>query len=173
MAYVQSSNINVFPSTRRTYHQDFSARLMTEQSIARIINTLIDKDGFVISSDINNNSFEFNIYGYYFQVKYFNTFLNDTFNNATDVYAAILIDQTDHAFNELYVPAESTDTPFQGVTFTTITDLPTPTEDQILKYIKIAHRDSVDTPQWEVAPESKQKLDFDSLTITSIDGGIV
>ena len=142
---------------------------MTEQSIARIINTLIDKDGFVISSDINDDSFEFNIYGYYFQVKNFNTFLNGTFNNATDVYAAILIDQTDPAFNELYVPADSTN--FQGVTFTA--DLPTSTGDQILKYIKIAHRDSTDTSQWDVAPESKQKLNFDSLTITEIDGGEV
>jgi hypothetical protein len=64
--YIQSSNVNVFPSTRRTYAQDFSARLMTESSIARIINSFINSDGFVISDSVSNTSFEFNINGYYF-----------------------------------------------------------------------------------------------------------
>ena len=71
-AYIASDNISVFPSTRRIHSQDFSARLMTESAISRIINNLIDVDGFVISNTAPATAediFEFNIYGYYFQVK--------------------------------------------------------------------------------------------------------
>ncbi|MBO7697146.1 MAG: hypothetical protein J6Y28_04610 [Acholeplasmatales bacterium] len=70
--YIASSNVNVFPSTRRTYAQEFSARLMTESAISRIINNLVEVDGFVISNNAPTTAddlFEFNIYGYYFQVK--------------------------------------------------------------------------------------------------------
>ena len=70
--YIASTNVNVFPSTRRTYTQDFSARLMTESAIARLVNKLVEVDGFVISNTVPaaaEDMFEFNIYGYYFQIK--------------------------------------------------------------------------------------------------------
>jgi len=74
--YIASNNVNVFPSTRRTYTQEFSARLMTESAISRIVNNLVEVDGFIISNTVPataDDVFEFNIYGYYFQVKNINS----------------------------------------------------------------------------------------------------
>jgi len=63
--YLSSDLINVFPSTRRVYTQDFSSKLMTELAISRSINMLMDTDGFVISENLGS-PFEINIHGYYF-----------------------------------------------------------------------------------------------------------
>ena len=63
--YLDSNLINVFPSTRRVYTQEFSPKLMTELAISRSINMLMDTEGFVISESLGE-LFEINIHGYYF-----------------------------------------------------------------------------------------------------------
>ena len=120
-AYLSSDNVSVFPTTRRTHSQKFSTRLMTESAIARIINKLIDYEGFVISDEINNTLFELNLWGYYFQLTDFLTLLNSSFNNiavGSNVTAVIYIDTSNSQFEELYVPAEnSSQLQFQGILF--------------------------------------------------------
>lgn len=168
--YVNSDNINIFPSTRRVHSQDFSARLMTESAIARIINTLIDTEGFVISDTLNNTSFEFNIYGYYFQITNIVNFLTAYYSQQTDVYASIFINETNEAFSELYVPAETTT--FQGVAFTTDGEIDTaaiPT-DCFVKTLKIATKQN---SSWVVPDASKIKFNTKAVGLEVIDGGVV
>lgn len=84
MAQIKSSSINSFPSTKRASVN----KLMTENSITRLINRLLDVDGYVITNSIELNPeeigtskvdgiiqdkwttkelpFEFSIRGYYF-----------------------------------------------------------------------------------------------------------
>lgn len=76
MGFINSGNIKVFPTTQRS-EKDSSARMMTEFNLTSIINRLVDKKCFVISTDqidsdgyfaIDSGRFEFNIFGYYFSV---------------------------------------------------------------------------------------------------------
>ena len=97
---IQSDNVQVFPSTRRSNYQ-VSARLMSESSFANIVNRLIDTEGFVITSDEDvaasqassptTTVFEFNIHGYYFKISDVPELFNE-FSSATSVYAAITLD---------------------------------------------------------------------------------
>lgn len=104
--YLSSDKINVFPSTRRIYSQDFSAKLMTELSIARSINMLMDTEGFVISKNLGAN-FQINIHGYYFQIEN-SSYIISLFSGqtgVTSIYASIII-ETSTQYPELRVPAE-------------------------------------------------------------------
>lgn len=128
MSYVQSDQIKVFPTTRRAKKQQ-DARLMTEKALAGIINQLIDKDAFIVTSKDNvssNNSFEFNIKGYYFEVSTLsditNLFNTDTTNKY--IYASIQLD-TGNGFTELLgqddtlgETAEDAVSYYRGVEFT-------------------------------------------------------
>ena len=108
-ANLNSNLINVFPSTRRTYPQEFSSKLMTEQAIVRIVNTLINKQGFVITKQFDvDQPVEFNIFGYYFQVRKGSDIINlfsSQFPPPTNIYAYIDIDDY-NGYAELEVPAE-------------------------------------------------------------------
>ena len=104
--YLTSSEVNVFPSTRRIYNQDFSSKLMTELAISRLINDLMSTEGFVISSSPSEN-FEVNIHGYYFQIDDA-TDIIDLFSSdstVSKIYASIVIENSS-AYPELRVPAE-------------------------------------------------------------------
>lgn len=166
--YIQSSNVNVFPSTRRTYAQDFSARLMTESSIARIINSFINSDGFVISDSVSDTSFEFNINGYYFQLKNFLTFLNNSFSSSSNVYATIFIDPTNAAFTELYSVDSSSS--FQGLAFSNDGNPTSPGSGYISKTLLISKK--VES-SWAVPEESKIKFTPSSVGLTVVDGGVI
>lgn len=65
--YLNSGDIEVFPSTRRSFNSSRS-RQVTEAHLAGIVNKLIDSDGFVITPEITSTgaSFDFNIHGYFF-----------------------------------------------------------------------------------------------------------
>lgn len=104
--YLDSDNVNVFPSTRRIYTQDFSAKLMTELAISRITNMLINTDGFIISSDVGSN-FRLNIHGYYFELDSSDLVLQlfEDLTSISNIYASILIEKTT-SYPELRVPAE-------------------------------------------------------------------
>ena len=172
--YLNSENVNVFPSTRRTYSQSaFSTRLMTESAIARLINKLIDYEGFVISETINDDLFELNLYGYYFQVTKLQEFITSNFNSDTNLYASVIIDPSGSpAYQELYVPAENSSvTTFQGLIFTNDENpsvtLPT---NGFLKTLKIAIKEN---STWIIPDESRMKFNLRSVGLIEIDGGII
>lgn len=90
MSYLLSTDVNVFPSTRRASYQ-LSARQLSEARIAGIINQLIDREGFVITTEekfAKDLPFEFNIHGYYFRINELRNLIN-AFTDSTDIYAAI------------------------------------------------------------------------------------
>lgn len=169
--YIASNNVNVFPSTRRTYTQEFSARLMTESAISRIVNNLVEVDGFVISNNAPvtaDDVFEFNIYGYYFQVKDILSVI-EQLSGATKLYATIRINHTNDAFYELYVANETGDSPtFNGITFTNDGSTPTDTTTDIYKTLLLLEKQG-DT--WTIPEQSKIKFNRSAIGLTEIDGG--
>ena len=126
MSYkLNTDNINSFPSTKRASVN----KLMTENSVTRLINRLVDVDGFVITTGLtdvdftqdlsidvwHNNlaDFEFVIRGYYFSISRGNSIsgldylLTATQFNFSDeeehtLFAGIFIDKTYPEFPELY-----------------------------------------------------------------------
>lgn len=170
-AYIASSNVNVFPSTRRTYAQEFSARLMTESAISRIVNNLIDVDGFVISNTAPSTAedvFEFNVYGYYFQVKNILSVI-EQLSGATKLYATIRINHTNDAFYELYVANETGDSPtFNGITFSNDGSTPSDTSTDIYKTLLLLEKSG---DNWIIPQDSKIKFDTSAVGLTEIDGG--
>ena len=65
MSNVASNQITVFPSTRRGTYQ-LSARQLSELRISGLINQLIDKEGFIITTEEDyspESPFEFNLKG--------------------------------------------------------------------------------------------------------------
>lgn len=94
--YIESSNVKVFPSTKRGQYQ-ISARLMSEASLISIINRLVDRDGFVITpeADLATNPFAFNIHGYYFEVPSITAITSlFTDTSATAIYGNIKLEET-------------------------------------------------------------------------------
>lgn len=81
MAYIQSTGINVFPTTKRDQASsgDTYSQYFTEYNITNVINRLINTDAFVITNQNSTNingqnlgsyaNLEFNIGGYYFNIK--------------------------------------------------------------------------------------------------------
>ena len=79
-AYIDGTMVNCFPSTKRASVN----KLLTENSITRIINKLIDNDSYVITTGLSDvdfsknisrdewmnaqSDFEFIIHGYYFSI---------------------------------------------------------------------------------------------------------
>ena len=74
MGNILSNNIRVFPTTQRE-NVDPSAKFTTEYNLTSLLNKLLDRKAFVITSDdyfkcINKivDSLEFNIMGYFFSI---------------------------------------------------------------------------------------------------------
>lgn len=119
MSYLATEQVTVFPSTKRADKQ-VSARLMTEQAIVGIVNRLIDRDGFVVTTDDELQSdehvFAFNIHGYYFEISSYaelKALFNDD-KNAMNIYAHIFIDTTGN-YTELF--GQDNDGKYQGLQF--------------------------------------------------------
>lgn len=137
---LDSLRVNSFPSTKRASEN----KLLTENSITRLINRLIDNDSYVIingltgvdySSDIevgywanNGSDFEFVIHGYYFSISKGDSvsglkYLMDTvgFNfsdqNEHTLYARIFIDKVDKKYPELYGQQDSPRGEYEGIQF--------------------------------------------------------
>lgn len=151
MTYLDKDIINSFPSTKRASVN----KLMTENSVTRLINRLVDVTGFVITNGLNdidflndipigvwsNNAadFEFVIRGYYFsiskgdQISGMAKLIKDTGFEFPEgeasphtLYAGIFIDKTDEKFPELY-GQDRDDTEYQAIAFYTgDEDRPTP-----------------------------------------------
>lgn len=115
MAYINSNNISVFPTSGRPTHDPWG-RLTTEYNLTSLINTLLNVDGFVITDpggytsikDENNNEnnyiksndagsnsitqgrFQFNIKGYIFTIFDINTLITQ-FSTENAIYANLKI----------------------------------------------------------------------------------
>lgn len=91
--YMSSSQVDVFPSTKRGPAYASQSRLLSEKSFSRLVNQLVDRDSFIIKYDSASNSIEFNIHGYYFKLSNFSDSLSKV-STTTDLYACIEIDNT-------------------------------------------------------------------------------
>lgn len=128
MAYISADRLGSFPTTKRGSIN----KLVTENSLTRLINRLVDVDGYVITSEFDDSminyeygapislwnvplmNFEFAIRGYYFcvvadeaisGVQYLLTSLGLGQVNAGEektVKANIFIDRTNHDYPELW-----------------------------------------------------------------------
>lgn len=112
IGHIKTPDIFVFPSTRRMNKQ-VSARLMSEASLASIVNKLIETSGFVITPEPESGQyaeqgfdptlpFEFNVYGYFFRVETAQKILDLFSSGDTTIYANIFLDKTtDPNYTEL------------------------------------------------------------------------
>ena len=137
---IDSSRVNSYPSTKRASVN----KLLTENSITRIINRLIDNDSYVIinglsgvdySTDIDigqwanvGADFEFVIHGYYFSIskgssvsglKYLIDSVGFSFSDQVEhtLYARIFIDKVDKDYPELYGQTDSPQGEYEGIQF--------------------------------------------------------
>lgn len=182
MSYVQSNQIKVFPSTRRTVDRHDS-RLMTERALVGIINQLVDKDAFIVTpkDEVDTSRpFEFNIHGYYFyvpQLSYItNLFASDTTNSY--IYASILLD-TGNEFTELLGQDDtmgSSDSNaisyYKGVDFSISSSDTGPSGTNIYSLRILERNTSGSSLNWTCPENSFYKFEGNSLDF-NIDGGII
>lgn len=173
MNYLKTSDVKVFPSTKRASKQ-VSARLMTEQAIVGIVNKLIDTDGFVITKkEVFNDyvaalehTFEFNIFGYYFNINKLQEIVNlynDT-DGVNEIYGNIQIAETGN-YGELF--GQDDGGIYQGISFT-----PTPlvvTENRKVHSLLLLKREDSNSP-WYVPDESRIRFEFNSVE-PNLDAG--
>ena len=161
--YVNSSKVEVFPSTRRSAQYASSARLLSEKSFSRLINQIVDRDAFIISYNKDENSIEFNIHGYYFKVTDFSTAIQ-SISTGSKVYACIEIDDTS---NELYGQDEGS--LYKGVYFTSA--VPTEaTSGHTLYYLSLGTATSSGLSE---DIDSYIVFNIDKLDLKNIDCGII
>lgn len=196
--YLATEDIYVFPSARRMNKQ-VSARLISEASLANIVNKLIETDGFVITPEpepiegdadsqkyvlmgfIPSNPFEFNVYGYYFNAVTAQKILNLFSGQSIDtIYANIYLDSTS---DPNYVELKSSDSQinelddgiyFKGLTFSDSDLTAQGSEPQANYSLLLFSKESITvdgttTTEWVVPIESRLKFIY---TIAlGVDGG--
>lgn len=196
--YLATEDIYVFPSARRMNKQ-VSARLISEASLANIVNKLIETDGFVITPEpepiegdadsqkyalmgfIPSNPFEFNVYGYYFNAVTAQKILNLFSGQSVDtIYANIYLDSTS---DPNYVELKSSDSQinelddgiyFKGLTFSDSDLTVQGSEPQANYSLLLFSKESITvdgttTTEWVVPIESRLKFIY---TIAlGVDGG--
>lgn len=170
MSFLNTENVKVFPSTRRSVNQ-VSARLMTEQSLVSIINKLIDTDGFVITLDENLSNtacFDFNIHGYYFSISQLQDIINlyNDDESVMKIYGSIRIEKpiTNNKYPELL--GQDDENLYQGLHITSEPLVDTTVD---VHHLLLLQRDGFEQP-WYVPAESRVRFNFDSLE-SSLDGG--
>ena len=168
--YVASSEMKeVFPSAKRVSQVQMS-KMMSEMALVRLINSLIDKDGFVITSAYDAaQPFAFNISGYYFEVTTGQSILTAAgVTTSGEIYAHIFVNETASgvAYRELQGTDENSE--YTGVLFDT-SDTATSQSGEVAYTLHILSvADSVVT----IPAESKVKFSSDSVNIDIIDGGL-
>lgn len=175
MSTITSSNITVFPSTRRAGSKPL-ARLMSEQALVSLVNKLIDLEGFVISdfeTITDDSPFEFNLYGYYFRIVNPVTSLGlGTTYTSGSVYAHIeLITSTASdtlEYEELF--GQDDNGQYTGLVIDNSLNY-SPQHGGIVKTLKLAQL--TDSNSWIVPPDSKIRFSKESLDLSVIDGGII
>lgn len=122
MAYLNGDIVNNYPATKRASVN----KLLTENSLTRMINRLIDSDSYVITTGISDldftqdiavtnwldRAFEFVIHGYYFAIEkgdrtsgidhLLDLFPTTEATQGKTLCARIFIDKTDPDWPELY-----------------------------------------------------------------------
>ena len=99
MAYIESENIKMYPTSHRDVNKDKFANLSTEFNISNLINRLVDKDSFVVKWANSDNIITFNIHGYWFEVK-LNSELLSNASNVSNLYAAIQIKTIESGYSD-------------------------------------------------------------------------
>lgn len=169
--YADSTNIVVFPTTKRELN-DRKSRLLTEQNLVDIVNRLLDVRSFVITKNfVYTESFEFNIYGYFFKIANIGTLLDLivnsemsnglVLNNNSCIYANIHTFVTGE-YEELYGADDNGS--YDGVVFTM--NNPLSNTDKWLKILQY----STESNEWYVPMESYAKFSGTSIT-SPIDCG--
>jgi hypothetical protein len=116
MGYILSDKISVFPCGGRNATYDQFARLTTEYNLVSIINRLVDKKSFIVTShnafsgkeDAPSSSYMFNIGGYLFNVEggikfIINSLGEPSFEENVNGYLCATIKVDDGSSNSGYV----------------------------------------------------------------------
>lgn len=162
MAYLNSSNINIYPlAKQRTASEQKWNRLTSEFNMANIIRQLLPKNsqGFVIDWD-GQKVIKFNIGGYYVEAD-----LSEALSG-TEIYANLSI--TPDANNNLPEVSGQDDKDtgkYTGISFDSSANSNAAYSLNILTKIK-------DSSTWDIPEESKFPFSSDSLYITEINGNI-
>ena len=165
MAYISSSQITVFPTTRRPDYRN--NRLFSEANSVNLVNQLLDVHQFVISDSYNSSSsspFEFNIQGYYFKIDTCAHLASIVFglSSPNEVWATITL-VTSGDYTELSGQDDGGE--YQGVVFSNSSSSAANTYS-----LKILEK--VDS-NYVIPETSKAKFNFNRIsgTITKVDGG--
>ena len=153
MAYLSSSDIQVFPTTKRGGIQR-SARLMSEENLVGIISHSTDYNSFVIAEPLEavTSTLDFCIEGYFFRITDLQALTNG-FTSATSIYAHISITSASvgtETYKEL--DGQDVDSYYQGISFES-TD--SGNDLKILEKVTISG-----TPTWVVPSASTVKYDY-------------
>ena len=163
MAYLASSDVTVFPSTVRGNTQR-SARLISEENLVNIVNKLVDKDAFVISSEVGLQFLEFIINGYYFKVNYAN--LIQQFPYSTDIFASIITGVNADAYTVLF--GQDSQSNYEGVAFSGSEPAGELPDGQTRYNLKILTKSG---GNWVIPKESLIKLKGFRIQDINVDGG--
>lgn len=196
MTKLNTQRINSFPSTKRASVN----KLMTENSVTRLINRLIDVDGFVITTglteanfvndlpiDVWSNvtaDFEFVIRGYYFSIASDNSTsglyyllaaagFQPSDEQEHTLYAGIFIDKTDNNFPELY-GQDDIHGEYQAIVFYKDEEIPDPPQglDKYSFYsLPLVKYIQQENGQWGRVVPLSSLFKFSSASIANIDGG--
>lgn len=179
MANLLSTQIKVFPTTRRTYEVT-NGRLVTEDALTGVVRNLIDTDGFVATTDLEHTSepFIFNIHGYYFTVDTVGAVLGliPSGSTATSLYAVITLELgNSNNYTELYGQDENNT--YTGVEFvTSLSSLPSLSSGYERHSLQLLEREDLGSgsfSDWRIPERSKIIFIQNSISIDHIDGGII
>lgn len=195
MAYLESGMVNSFPSTKRASVN----KLITENSITRLINKLIDQDSYVITNGIDadftqdidygawaGKSFEFVIHGYYFSVSNGEGYSSGlqyimskvpsfvrTGEQEKTLCARIFIDISDEDFPELY-GQDDEGGDYKAIQFC-LSDDPVVVPDGLSEYdwyqAPLVRYCQNDAGVWQTVVPLDALFKFKSSSIKNIDGG--
>ena len=171
--YINSNQIKVFPSAKRNHSNDPFSRLMSESTLVSIVNRLVDTDGFVITESYSDSDpFEFNVFGYYFNVTS-GSAITSSFSSNDVIYAVIQISgatgpgQNPLTFQELtgvdnpFNPSDARTAVYEGVDF--VSALPSGIDNDPSKhYLMILQKVN---NVWSIPQSSQIKF--------NTDGGII
>lgn len=164
---IASNKIKIFPSARRNFSGDRFSRLMSESTLVSLINKLVDKDGFVITSEFSSNSpLEFNIHGYYFRIE--SDGISSLLSNSSNVYATITLSEYTSNKGNAYLELVCADTNdvCTGVEFSDTAQ--TGTNKYCLQLL------TKENNTWVIPEDSKVKFKGESVIPRElIDGGII
>lgn len=195
MAYLESGMVNSFPSTKRASIN----KLITENSITRLINRLIDQDSYVITNGISadytqdidygawvGKDFEFVIHGYYFSVsnnanyssglQYIISKVPSFTRSGTEeqnLCARIFIDIADDNFHELY-GQDDEGGEYKAIQFCLDTDpiiVPDGLADYEMYQAPLVRYCQNDAGNWQTVVPLDALFKFKSSSIKNIDGG--